>query len=182
VRTGRAGDLVAVFLDRDGVLNRKAPEGEYVTSVDELDVLPGAPEAVRKLKQAGLHVVVVTNQRGIARGRMTEDDLAEIHAALQQQLGGLVDAIEHCPHEGGCDCRKPGTAMFERAAARLGFDPAASAVIGDRADDMVAAGRIGALRVHVRGYDEPLPEIDYDAADVLDAAEWLLATSRSSAS
>ena len=152
-----------------------------MTSVEGLHVLPGAAEAVRRLKETGLIVVVVTNQRGIARGRMTEDDLALIHAALREAVPG-IDAIEFCPHEGGCDCRKPGTAMFERAATRFGFDTAASAVIGDRADDMLAAERIGALRVHVRGFEEPLPEIDYDAADVLDAAEWLLATSASSAS
>jgi D-glycero-D-manno-heptose 1,7-bisphosphate phosphatase len=137
---------------------------------------------VRLLSEAGLRIVVVTNQRGIARGRMTEVDLTEIHDVLQGVLGGRIDAFEHCPHEGGCDCRKPGTAMFERAAARFDFETAHSAVIGDRADDMVAADRIGALRIHVRGFEEPLPQIDYDAADVLDAARWLLATSRSSAS
>ena len=149
-------------------------------SVDELHVLPGAADAVRRLKEAGLVVVVVTNQRGIARGRMTEDDLELIHTALRDAVPG-IDGFEHCPHEGDCECRKPGTLMFERAADRLGFDVGATAVIGDRADDMVAADRIGALRIHVRGFDEPLPEIDYDAADVLDAAEWLLATSASSA-
>ena len=186
MRTGRAGHhLAAVYLDRDGVLNRKAPEGEYVTSPAQLELLPGALDAVRELSAAGLLVVVVTNQRGIARGHMTEADLAAIHERLTgavRSAGGRLDAIEFCPHEGGCACRKPGTAMFERAAARLGFDPAASAVIGDRADDMRAAERIGALRIHVGGFDEPLPEVDYDAADVLDAARWLLATSASRAS
>ena len=128
-----------------------------MTSPAQLELLPGAAEAVRLLSGAGLRLVIATNQRGIARGRMTEHDLEEIHTQLLAALGGRIDAIEFCPHEGGCDCRKPGTAMFECAAARLGFDPAASAVIGDRAGDMLAAERIGALRVHVRGFDGPPP-------------------------
>jgi D-glycero-D-manno-heptose 1,7-bisphosphate phosphatase len=176
VRPGRAGaQLTAVFLDRDGVLNRKAPEGEYVTSADELEVLPGAAEAVRRLSDAGLRLFVVTNQRGIARGRMTFDDLHAIHAKLRAALGDRLDGIYVCPHAGGdCDCRKPGTALFERAATEHGLDLRMTAVIGDRASDMVPAGKIGALRIHVRGFDEPLPEIDFSAADVLDAAEWIL--------
>ena len=171
MRPGRSGArLSAVFLDRDGVVNRKAPEGSYVTSVAEFELLPGVPEAIARLREAGLPVVVVTNQRGIARGRMTEADLTAIHALLPP-----VDAVYFCPHEGGCACRKPGTAMFEWAARDLGVALDASAVVGDRASDMLAAERIGALKVHVRGVEEPLPALDYDAADLSDAVGWLLA-------
>jgi histidinol-phosphate phosphatase family protein len=170
VRPGRSGArLSAVFLDRDGVVNRKAPEGSYVTSVDEFELLPGVPEAVARLRDAGLKVVVVTNQRGIARGALTLDDLAAIHARLPP-----VDGVYFCPHEGDCACRKPGTAMFEWAARDHGFALDASAVVGDRASDMVAADRIGALRVHVRGVVEPLPELDHEAADLPAAVDWLL--------
>ena len=101
----------AVFLDRDGVINRKAPEGEYVTRWSEFAFLPGALDALRALAGAPVRVVVATNQRGIARGRMTAGDLAAIHARMRGavlEAGGRIDAIYHCPHEGGCDCRKPG--------------------------------------------------------------------------
>lgn len=140
-----------LFLDRDGVLNAKAPEGAYVTSVDALTVLPGVPEALGALRTAvpGLRVAVVTNQRGVARGRMSAADLDAIHAALRARLaaaGGDVDRIEVCPHEGdACDCRKPGTGLLRRAAAAWpDLDPAACALVGDSASDLVAGRRFGA--------------------------------------
>jgi D-glycero-D-manno-heptose 1,7-bisphosphate phosphatase len=191
VRAGRAGvRLSAVFVDRDGVVNRKAPEGEYVTAWEEFAFLPGALQGLALLAAAGPPVVMVTNQRGIARGRMTEADLADIHARMRAAVelaGGRIDAIYHCPHEGGCDCRKPATGLFERAAADLGIDLAASAVVGDRASDMEAAGRIGALKVLVGAFPEPMPAVDLRAADLAEAARALLdqsptASSRSSAS
>jgi D-glycero-D-manno-heptose 1,7-bisphosphate phosphatase len=180
VRAGRAGDrlsLSAVFLDRDGVINRKAPEGDYVTSWDRFEFLTGALEGLRLLAEAGPPIVVATNQRGIARGRMTEADLADIHEHMRAQVeaaGGRVDAVYHCPHEGGCECRKPGVGMFERAARELGVSLDSAAVIGDRASDMEAAATIGALRVLVRGHDEPMPPVDHVAGDLAAAARWLL--------
>jgi D-glycero-D-manno-heptose 1,7-bisphosphate phosphatase len=178
VRAGRAGDrLSAVFLDRDGVVNRKAPEGDYVTSWERFEFLPGALEGLRLLAAAGAPVVIVTNQRGIARGRMSERDLADINdrmSAAAAAAGGRIDAVYHCPHEGGCDCRKPGTALFERAARDLDIDLSASAVVGDRASDMEAATRIGARRVLVGYHPEPMPAVDHRAADLLAAARWLL--------
>jgi D-glycero-D-manno-heptose 1,7-bisphosphate phosphatase len=145
------GPRGALFLDRDGVLNAKAPEGAYVTSVDDLAVLPGVPEALGALRAAvpGLRIAVVTNQRGVARGRMTEADLARIHAALRARLaaaGGDVDRIEVCPHEGdACDCRKPGVGLFQRvASAWPDLDPAACALVGDSVSDLVAGRRFGA--------------------------------------
>jgi D-glycero-D-manno-heptose 1,7-bisphosphate phosphatase len=178
VRAGRAGnELSAVFVDRDGVINRKAPEGEYVTSWEQFAFLPGALDGLRELAAAGVPVVVVTNQRGIARRRMSEADLADIHGRMRDAVtaaGGRIDAIYHCPHERGCDCRKPGTGLFERAAGDLSIDLENAAVVGDRASDMQAAAAIGALSVHVGGYAEPLPEVDHEAADLLAAARWLV--------
>jgi D-glycero-D-manno-heptose 1,7-bisphosphate phosphatase len=172
------------------VVNRKAPEGEYVTSWAEFEFLPGALEGLRLLSGAGAPVVIVTNQRGIARDAMTEADLAGIHDRMRAEVaraGGRIDAIYHCPHEGGCECRKPGTALFRRAAHDLGIELAGSAVIGDRASDMEAAAAIGALRVLVRGHDERMPRVDHVADDLLEAARWLLgqrssSSARSSAS
>jgi D-glycero-D-manno-heptose 1,7-bisphosphate phosphatase len=158
------------------VINVKAPEGEYVTSWEEFEFAPGALKGLRLLAGLGAPVVVVTNQRGIARGRMTEQDLDGIHSRMLVEVsraGGRIDAIHHCPHEGGCDCRKPGTGLFERAAADLDVDLTAAAVIGDRASDMEAAAAIGALRVLVAGADEPMPPVDHEAADLVGAARWL---------
>jgi D-glycero-D-manno-heptose 1,7-bisphosphate phosphatase len=171
-----AGSLSAVFLDRDGVINRKAPAGDYVKSWEEFAFLPGALDALRGLAESGTPAVIVTNQRGIARGRMSEGDLADIHARMLveiDQAGGAIAAIHHCPHEGGCACRKPGVELFERAARDLGLELRATAVVGDGPADMEAARRIGALQVFVRGNATSPPGVDHEADSLLDAVRWL---------
>jgi len=133
------------------VINRKAPEGAYVTSWEEFELLPEALEGLRVLAELDAPVVVVTNQRGVARGRMTEADLADIHERMRAavaQAGGRIDAIYHCPHEGGCDCRKPATGLFERAARELGVDLAASAVVGTLGAAGLTLGAGAALPHH----------------------------------
>jgi D-glycero-D-manno-heptose 1,7-bisphosphate phosphatase len=169
-----------VFLDRDGTINRKAPEGDYVKSVAEFAFLPGAKEAVRLLTEAGLRIVVVTNQRGIARGLMTEEDVAAIHRHMLDELeaaGGRVEAVYHCPHDrGACDCRKPDIGMFRRAACEhpdLRLDE--SVVIGDAASDMEAALRLGVPGILVAPEDAPLPAVPVAgrASSLLEAAEWV---------
>ena len=170
------GSLSVVFLDRDGVINRKAPEGEYVTSWAEFAFAPGALEGLRVLADTGVPIVVVTNQRGIARGLMTEADLADIHDRMRIEVtaaGGRLDAIYHCPHAGGCECRKPGPGMFRQAAQDLALDLRASAMVGDSPSDMEAAARIGAIQVLV-GRDD-VAGVDYIAADLADAVRWLVA-------
>jgi D-glycero-D-manno-heptose 1,7-bisphosphate phosphatase len=169
-----------VFLDRDGTLNVKAPEGDYVTSAERFEWLPGAREAVGLLSGAGLRVIVVTNQRGIALGRMTEDDLAAIHRHMLDDLeveGGRVDGIYHCPHEADtCDCRKPAIGMFlqaQRDFPEIRFER--SAVIGDSGSDMLAARRIGAIPIYVgdpQNSDETRGV--HAEASVLAATRWLL--------
>ena len=140
--------MPAVFLDRDGVINRKRPPGEYVTSWQEFEFLPGAAEAIRLLKQSGFRVVVVTNQRGISLGKMRESDLEFIHRRMAQELrqsGAVLDAIYYCPHDNNaCQCRKPALGLF--FAAQRDFPDirfAESVVIGDSASDMQAGERLG---------------------------------------
>jgi len=178
VRAGRAQtDLTAVFLDRDGVINRKAPEGDYVTRWDDFEFLPGAIEGLRLLASSPLAIVVATNQRGVALGRMTEIDLADIHTRMGQAVrgaGGRIDAIYHCPHDVGCRCRKPETGMFEDAARDLGLRLGDTAVVGDSPSDMLAASRVGALAVLIGA--GPAGDADYVAHDLADAACWLLAS------
>jgi D-glycero-D-manno-heptose 1,7-bisphosphate phosphatase len=177
-RRAVAAALTAVFLDRDGVINRKPPEGEYVTSWAQFELLPGALEGLRALSSLDVPIVVVTNQRGIARGRMTEADLADIHArmlAAVEAAGGRVDAVYHCPHAvGTCGCRKPLPGMFQRAAKDLGLVLDRSVVVGDQHSDMEAAGSIGALRVAV-GDAIGTDSADHAARDLLAAARWLTA-------
>ncbi len=145
-----------VFLDRDGVLNRKAPEGEYVSRWDLFHPLPGAIEAVRRLNEAGLRVYVVTNQRGVALGLYTMDDVDRLHERLKEELrshGAHVDGIFVCPHDKNeCDCRKPLSGLFEQARAlhpRIDFRT--SVMIGDSLSDIEAGQRLGMRTLFVTG-------------------------------
>ena len=148
------------FLDRDGTINRKAPEGDYVKRPDEVSLLPGAADAIRRLNDSGVTVLVVSNQRGIALGRMSERDLADVNAELADQLaaaaGARVDAFFHCPHDvGECDCRKPGTGMFRQALERFPrIDLGRSVVIGDSESD-TEAGRALRMATILLGVDAP---------------------------
>lgn len=141
--------LPAVFLDRDGTINAKAPEGEYVTGPERVRLLPGAASAIRRCNELGALVIVVTNQRGISRGRMSEEDLEAVHARLAaliaQQAGGRVDAFLHCPHdEGECDCRKPRPGLLRQALRRFPeIDLSRSVLIGDAPSDVEAGRRLG---------------------------------------
>ena len=148
----RAKTIKTVFLDRDGVINRKLPEGDYVKRWEEFEFLPRVPEALRLLKEAGIRVIIVTNQRGIARGLMAERDLEEIHKRMLAELARFqasVDAIYYCPHEEGeCDCRKPRVGLFRQAQKDFpDIDFASSAVIGDSLKDMEAGTQLGCFTV-----------------------------------
>jgi D-glycero-D-manno-heptose 1,7-bisphosphate phosphatase len=148
----RIRNLRTVFLDRDGVLNRKMPEGSWVTSPAELSILEGAPEAVARLNRAGLLVLVVTNQRAIARGQLSPEGLERIHAALQAILrrsGAHIDAFFYCPHDRGkCNCRKPLTGMFEQARQQFpAVSAETSAMIGDALSDIQFGKSLGLLTI-----------------------------------
>lgn len=150
-----ANDVRFVFLDRDGVINVKAPEGSYVRNWKDLQLLPDAAESVAMLNRSGLKVIVVTNQRGIALGLLSELDLQGVHERLADMLanaGAHVDAIFYCPHDKNvCNCRKPKPGLFLQAFERF---PAANAtnsvMIGDSASDMMAGNLLGMRTVLVR--------------------------------
>lgn len=146
--SGPSAPRLTVFLDRDGVINRKPPEGGYVTRWVEFSFLPGAVQALAELRKAGARLIVVTNQRGVALGRMTQADLDAIHERMREELragGADVDAIYACPHEEGtCDCRKPRTGLFHQAMAdEPAIDLAWAIMVGDSASDAAAARAIG---------------------------------------
>lgn len=173
------GTSSAVFLDRDGVINRKAPEGSYIRTWSEFTFLPGALEGLRLLAAYGPRLIIVSNQRGVGRGRIRPQDLAEIHERMRAEVaaaGGRIDAVYHCPHvEPGCVCRKPAPGMLLEAARDFDdVDLTRSVLVGDRAHDMHAAAAVGARKVLVRGFQEPMPPVDHVADDLLGAATWLV--------
>jgi D-glycero-D-manno-heptose 1,7-bisphosphate phosphatase len=148
-----------VFLDRDGILNQKMPEGRYVTRWEEFRILPGAPEALRRLNQAGLRVIVVSNQRGIAKGLYTAEDVEAMHAKFQQLLrrhGARIDAFFICPHEQGqCNCRKPLPGLFDQAVAQFPqITPATSVMIGDSLSDIEFGRNLGMKTILIQSQEK----------------------------
>jgi histidinol-phosphate phosphatase family protein len=149
-------NITYVFLDRDGVLNRPPPPGQYVTCCDDFALLPGVEEAVAALDRSGRKVIVVTNQRGIALGLYSMDELARMHDLLRQRLaasGAYLDAIYVCPHdEGECNCRKPLTGLFEQAFRDFpGARAENSIMVGDSLRDIEAGSRLRMATVFVDG-------------------------------
>jgi D-glycero-D-manno-heptose 1,7-bisphosphate phosphatase len=148
--------LRTVFLDRDGVLNRKMPEGSYIASWSEFQPLPGVAQAIARLNRAGLRVVVASNQRGIALGLYTSDDVRKVHSALQswlQSQGAHIDAFYFCPHDKRqCNCRKPLPGLFQQASADFPEIAAASSVmIGDSLSDIEFGQRLGMTTLFLDG-------------------------------
>jgi D-glycero-D-manno-heptose 1,7-bisphosphate phosphatase len=186
----------AVFLDRDGTLNIDVG---YPSRYDQIDVYPQSFEAVKRLNKEGLLAVVVTNQSGIGRGLLTEEDLKDIHARLAASFvrrEARLDAIYYCPHYAlsedlryrkECDCRKPKPGLARQAAADLGIDLASSYMIGDKTEDIIFAMNIGAVPVLVltgaggesqsKLRDQNLAPV-HVAADILEAVDWILERER----
>jgi histidinol-phosphate phosphatase family protein len=155
--------VTTVFLDRDGVLNR---EVDLLRQPEQLEILPGVPDALKLFNRHGIRTIVVTNQPVIARGLCDVPTLDRIHKTLEQRLGGEgahLDAIYYCPHhpetqhgEGvrelrrACECRKPGIGMLMRARRELGVRLAGSAIVGDSATDIEAGRNAGIRTILVR--------------------------------
>jgi len=166
----------AVFLDRDGVVNQKAPEGEYIRTWEEVHFLPGAAKAVASLNHAGFKVFIVTNQRGVATQKVKTKDLLEIHDRIQCEFardGALISQIYYCPHDlpANCCCRKPQPGMLHQAAREYNLDLAASWMIGDSITDVKAGQNAGCRSI--------LLTIDLPATSL--AAQTLIADSLESA-
>jgi D-glycero-D-manno-heptose 1,7-bisphosphate phosphatase len=172
-RKGIPRDLATVFLDRDGVLNQKMPEGRYVTSLAQFQILPGVPEAIARLNHAGLRVIVVSNQRGIALGLYTAADVDAIHSGLQRLLdghGAHIDAFFICPHDHGqCNCRKPLPGLFEQAAVQFpAVSAAQSVMIGDSIVDIEFARRLGMTAILIDNNSAQAKPGDQSARELAD--------------
>jgi GDP-mannose 4,6-dehydratase len=169
----------AVFLDRDGVLNRapvRAGRPGSPTSLEDVEVLPGVAEACARLRAAAFLLIVVTNQPEVARGRLSRDAVEAIHNYLRRQLP--LDDIRVCYHDddAGCECRKPKPGMLLAAAREWGIDLGRSFMVGDRWRDIEAGRRAGCRTVFIDyGYDEPRPDaMDFETDSLPSAAEWIL--------
>jgi heptosyltransferase-2 len=175
----------AIFVDRDGTLNY---DTGYVTSPEQLILFPGVPEAIARLNQLGVLVIMVTNQSAIGRGMMTIEDLKNIHARLAALLrphGARIDGIFSCPHhpEDGCECRKPKTGLIHQALDRFSLDVSQCYLVGDKRSDLEVAQRIAMPGVlvmtspysagAVKARDEGHLPIAYVAGTFAQAAGWI---------
>jgi histidinol-phosphate phosphatase family protein len=154
----------AVFFDRDGTL---IDDEHYLADPARVRLRPNAALAVRRVNEAGLAAVVITNQSGIARGLLTEDDYERVRErldALLAEQGARLDASYHCPHHpdfgGDCACRKPGIALYQQASSEHALDLARSAFIGDKLRDVSPAARFGALGILVPAPDTPYRDME----------------------
>jgi len=183
----------AVFLDRDGTI---IEEVGYLDRPERVEFFPWTIDAIRVLNRAGLAVVLVSNQSGIARGFFSEAVVDDVHRRMSEMLaagGARIDAYYYCPHHPdgrvadlarACDCRKPARGMVDRAVTEFGVDPLRSFVVGDRWLDVGLARTVGAKGVLVRtGYgdsEERKPQKDLKADAVVDnliaASSWILGT------
>jgi histidinol-phosphate phosphatase family protein len=154
------------ILDRDGVLNRRPPRAQYVRTPEEFEWLPGARDALCSLTRHGYRTIVVSNQAGIGRGAMSEQDLERVHERMlaeAEEAGGAIDAIYHCPHDWdeGCDCRKPAPGMLFQAQRDFDLDLTRVPFIGDDERDAQAADAAGCPSLMV-SEEVPLVEVVND--------------------
>jgi len=161
--------MKAVFLDRDGVINRKAPEGRYISRWAEMRFLPDVFSSVLHLQQLGFKIIIVTNQRGVALRRVSLADLEDIHARMKTrfaQSGVSISAIYFCPHDisENCLCRKPKPGMLIQAAADHALDLSSSWMIGDASSDIRAGATAGCRTARI--LSESLVQSNDPVADV----------------
>ncbi len=169
----------AIFMDRDGVINEKLPEDQYVRSADQFRLLPGVVDALKIFRGLGFVLAIVTNQRGVALRKMTEDDLRHVHEFMNELLwaeGIRLDCITHCPHDRDdpqCLCRKPKPGLILQTAEELGLDLRESYMVGDSVSD-IDAGRNAGIGVTVFIGADNVPHADLCFPRLLDFAEYLL--------
>jgi histidinol-phosphate phosphatase family protein len=173
-----------VFLDRDGTL---CEDKVYLSDAEGLVVFPDVPEGIRSLKEAGFHLILVTNQSGIGRGFFKEETLQAIHDRLKEMLkenGAGIDAIYYCPHhpEEHCDCRKPRTGLVTKALKDFDIDLSKSFIIGDTDADVELGNRVGVKTILLLRPSNPTNErirrgeipSDFSTDNFQKAVEWIL--------
>jgi len=187
-KTAKQKLLKVVFLDRDGVINRDSPG--YIKSWSEFEFLPDSLKALKRLTQNGFSIIVITNQSAVNRGMMSLKDLDFIHTNMRSAIaaqGGKIHAVFFCPHrpDESCGCRKPKPELIHQAQRRYAIDLKSTYMVGDSAKDIECAQQAGcghAVLVRTgNGADaetiltEKNISPDYVAADLGDAANWIIA-------
>jgi D-glycero-D-manno-heptose 1,7-bisphosphate phosphatase len=173
----------AAFLDRDGVLNRKAPEGQYITRWEDVAFLARAADAVRLLNQAHFSVIVVSNQRCVAKGLLTVEELELIHRRMVEHFAASnasITAVYFCPHDipSACPCRKPAPGMLFQAAREHQIDLTQSWMVGDSDSDVLAGRNAGCRTVRILRADAvPQVETDLSVLSLFEAAQKLIPSS-----
>lgn len=151
--------IKAVFLDRDGVINNNEAN-YYITTPEDLILNPGIVDALKIFRDSGFHLIVVSNQSGIAKEIYSREDCDRIHESLKKQLAEnhiVLEEIYYCPHHpdtGNCLCRKPDSLLLEKAMARFNIDPAQSWMIGDSERDMLAAEKAGLKSILIKSNED----------------------------
>jgi|SRR5579864_130037 len=169
----------AAFLDRDGVINRKAPEGQYITRWKDFQFMPQVTEAIAILNRARFSVIVVSNQRCIAKGLLSIKELEQIHCRMLERVaaaGASIDAVYYCPHDlqPPCACRKPAPGMLFRAAKEHLIDLPSSWMVGDSDSDVRAGKNAGCKTVRIlRNGATHETDADFFAVSLLQAAQKL---------
>ncbi|PTX21055.1 D-alpha,beta-D-heptose 1,7-bisphosphate phosphatase [Pontibacter mucosus] len=166
-----------VFLDRDGVLNRE--RGDYTYALDDFEVLPGVPEALRLLKKNGYLLIVVTNQGGVAKGLYKKEDVLACHQKLQGACDSLIDAHYMAPGHPNYSAslsRKPDSLMLEKAIAKYNIDVEKSWMVGDSLRDLEAAEKVGVKGILVGNKYKPGAHV-WQLADLWEAAQFILGKS-----
>ena len=182
--------MKAIFLDRDGVINKDPGGGDYIKNWKEFEFLPGAIEAIKELNRNGYEIFVISNQAGVSKGLFSREDLDDITKNMLKELesnGARIRSINYCIHQPdeGCDCRKPKTGMIEAATKGLNIDFKKTYFIGDSKLDIDAGKNAGTKTILLlTGKTDP-NEIkdwqikpDFIKKDLKEAVEWVLKEER----
>lgn len=164
----------AVFLDRDGVINRE--RGTYTFLLKDFEILTGVPEGLRYLKSVGYTLILITNQSGISQGLYTREQMNACHAYMHEKTDYVLDGVYYSPYHPKISeslSRKPGHLMFERAITRFNIDPHNSWMIGDKARDLVPAQALGIKGIMVGDSEVSVP-LAYRAKDLRAAADFIV--------
>ena len=182
-----------IFIDRDGVINRDPggwTEHSYVTKWEEFFFIDGSIEALKRLKEAGYKICVVSNQAGISKGYFTQEDLNKLSERILEEIekeGGKIDELYYCTHhdKDNCECRKPKTGLIEQAIRKKDVDLKNTFIIGDSIRDIEAGKRMGMKTIFVLSGKTPQSKMkdwhvqpDCTKKNSLEAVEWILNNER----